>query len=74
MKHDPMIKAMATAVRPWASVHAALVCDLRLDRRQHLVDQRDIDDCLCCPKPECTNCKRYSKNRYGYVARPKPVA
>lgn len=63
------IKEMATAVRPWASIHARSDNDVRLDRRQKLVDQRDIDECLCCPKPECTNCKRYSSNRYGYVTK-----
>ena len=64
---DSLYTAMSTAVRPWNSIHARAESDLRIDRRQKLVDQRDIDDCLSCPKPECTNCKRYLSNRYGYV-------
>ena len=59
--HD-LLNAVVYATRPWNSVHGK-----KLDRRQKITDQRDIDDCLACVKPECTDCKRYAKNRYGYV-------
>lgn len=65
--NESLFRSISTAVRPWDSIHSRSENDLRLDRRQKVVDQRDIDDCLSCPKPECTNCKRYSSNRYGYV-------
>ena len=58
------------AVRPWDGPYASMFTDSRRDRRGKVCDQRDIDECLSCPKPECTNCKRYSCYRYGYVALP----
>ena len=61
------ISVMATAVRPWDSIYAKKEDDSRRGHRQKLADQRDIDECLECPKPECTNCKQYSCFRYGYV-------
>lgn len=63
-----VFESMATAVRPWDSVYASSESDMRRDYRQKVADQRDIDECLSCPKPECTNCKRYSCFRYGYVS------
>ena len=65
----PLYKEMATAVRPWSSIQAKPERGNCRDHRQKITDQRDIDDCLSCPKPECTNCKRYSSNRYGYVTK-----
>ena len=67
MNETEYIKQMSTAVRPWASADARLDFDIR--PRQKVPDQRDIDECLSCPKPECTNCKRCSSNRYGYVTK-----
>lgn len=64
-----LVKEMSTAVRPWVSIYARSDDDHHRDHRQKITDQRDIDDCLSCPKPECTNCKRYSSNRYGYVTK-----
>lgn len=67
--NETLFRSMSTAVRPWASIHARAESDSRRNHRQKITDQRDIDDCLSCPKPECTNCKRYSSNRYGYVTK-----
>lgn len=64
-----LVKEMSTAVRPWVSIYSRSDDDYHRDHRQKITDQRDIDDCLSCPKPECTNCKRYSSNRYGYVTK-----
>ena len=55
------------ASRPWDSPYAMLYDNGQRDRRRKGEDQRDIDECLSCPKPECTNCKRYACYRYGYA-------
>lgn len=69
MRDLSLVKAILNANRPWDSINAPYSGDYRSDRRQKIIDQRDIDECLECPKPECTNCKRYSSNRYGYVTK-----
>ena len=61
------VAIMSTAVRPWDSVHASHEDNSHRDYRQKLVDQRDIDECLSCPKPECTNCKQYACYRHGGI-------
>lgn len=55
------------ATRPWDSPYGSPFDKQGRDRRQKVADQRDIDECLECPKPECTNCKRFACYRYGYV-------
>lgn len=67
--NESLFSSISTATKPWSSIHAKPDSDYRMDRRQKLIDQRDIDECLSCPKPECANCKRYSSNRYGYVTK-----
>lgn len=58
-------------IRPWDSPYGSPYEDVRRDRRGKNLDQRDIDDCLSCPKPKCTNCKQYLGNRFGYKILPK---
>lgn len=65
---NPFIRTMSTAVKPWDSIHSRDKHEIHRDHQQTLTDQRDIDECLSCPKPECTNCKRYACYRHGYVS------
>jgi len=48
------------AVRPWDSPYASQFADPHRDRKR-VANQKDIDECLSCPKPRCTNCKRYAR-------------
>lgn len=59
------------ATLPWRSPFASDHADLRKLRRASTESQADIDECLSCPKPYCTNCKRQPKNRYGYATMQK---
>lgn len=69
MNDYSLYNAIRNAHRPWSTANAQYAGNYCIVRKQNVTDQRDIDECLECPKPECTNCKRYSSNRYGYVTK-----
>ena len=56
------LKAAAGAVMPWRSLDAVLFEDGR--RRRYaavFTEQREIDQCLACPLPECNDCREKRK-------------
>ena len=45
------------ATRPWQSIYAEPVYDIRLKRTSEVyTDQNQINLCLNCPQAECNNC------------------
>lgn len=51
-----------SASRPWSGGGGKA----RYERHE---DQREIDTCLECPLSECTDCYRYKRFRFSYLAR-----
>lgn len=61
-----LMSEMHHAVHPWNSIYAHTNSDVR--RERHDENQAEIDICLHCPLAECTDCYRYKKYRFSYLA------
>jgi len=67
MSDAQFVNEILHATPPWRSIYASSHGDARRIRRASTETQMDIDECLSCAKPRCTNCKRQPKNRCGYA-------
>lgn len=61
-----LVSEIRHAVHPWNSVYAHTNGDVRRERVAS--NQEEIDICLGCPLAECTDCYRYKKYRFSYLA------
>lgn len=61
-----LVSEIRHAVHPWNSVYAHTNGDMRRERVAS--NQEEIDICLHCPLAECTDCYRYKKYRFSYLA------